>query len=127
MAQVNLRDFGFSNIYQEDYESIKPLPAGRSVNKMAEKEKDREEKGESNKPIQVYRAGVVSVSIFENTNQDKEGKDFTTKSFAVQRAYTKDEGKTWEHTNSFKLNDVPKLISMLQKAYEEQVRTSQEE
>lgn len=73
---------------------------------------------EENKPVHAERAGAVSVSVFENTNKNAKGEEFTSTSFIAQRAYTKDEGKTWEHTNSFKQNDVPKLIACMQRAYE---------
>jgi Neuraminidase (sialidase) len=48
----------------------------------------------NNKPIKKFRAGNMSVSIFDNTAK-KDGKEFSYKTIVLQRSYTKDEGKTW--------------------------------
>ena len=79
------------------------------------------------KPKRAYRAGAVSVSVFENVQANKKGEQFTSLSFSVQRAYTEDEGKSFKHTNSFKLNDVPKLSHLLDLAYGDAVKKEKEE
>lgn len=110
-----LEDWGFPT-YADHYAA--QIPTGGVIDMADKTDKASDDKG----PKETYKAGAVSVSVFENVNKGKDDIAFTTLSFNVQRAYTEDDGKTWKHTSSFKLNDVPKLISMLQKAYEEAVR-----
>jgi hypothetical protein len=70
---------------------------------------------ETKKPIKQYKAGVISVSAWKNESDKGE---FIT--FSLQRAYK--QGEEWKHTQSFRANDLPKLISLLQESYDEHVR-----
>ena len=70
----------------------------------------------ADKPIKTFRAGGVSVSIFRNTNKTKDGKEFTVDSITPQRTYM--EGEEYKHTTTMKVNDLPKLAMLSQKAYE---------
>jgi len=70
---------------------------------------------ENNKPTKVYKAGLLNLSLWEN-----EGKEGTIKSFTFQRSYQDTEGK-WNHTQSIKTTDIPKLIAVLNKAYSDMV------
>ena len=72
---------------------------------------------QTNKPIEVFRAGAVSASIWTNV-QEKDGKKFDVQSVTFQRGYTKDDGKTWENTTSMRTADLPKLALVTRKAYE---------
>jgi hypothetical protein len=82
----------------------------------------------SNKPLYSIRAGAVSMSVFENKISGKDGKaDFKVQSINLQRSYTKDEGKTFEHQDiSFRKNDLVKLQVVLNKVLEQQFLNTKE-
>lgn len=64
------------------------------------------------KPLKRFRSGAISVSIWAQSG--KNGDYYTTN---AQRAYTKDEGKTWEHSDSFSRDDLPTVAWLLQRAW----------
>lgn len=64
------------------------------------------------KPLHRIRSGAISVSIWLKTG--KNGDYYTCN---AQRAYTKDDGKTWEHTDSFSRDDLPTVAWLLQSAW----------
>jgi len=64
-------------------------------------------------PVKKFSAGGVQVAVWEN--EGKEGTSFYTAS--IDRAY-KDKNDEWKHSNSLKMNDIPKAVLALQKAYE---------
>ena len=74
-------------------------------------------KNEKNEPIKSIRAGAISVSVFENTVKTKDKKSTTIPSIVFQKRYTDDKGK-WHTTSSMNVNDLPKAILCLQKAYD---------
>lgn len=63
-------------------------------------------------PEQKFKAGAVEVSIWKN---ESEKGDYHSISF--QRSYKDKEGN-WQTTNSLKVNDLPKALIALGKAYE---------
>ncbi|MCR4335326.1 MAG: hypothetical protein NUV57_02195 [archaeon] len=67
---------------------------------------------ENKTPIAKFQAGNVSVSVWEN--DAKEGRHF--KSVSIQKNYK--IGEQWKSTNSLNINEIPKAILALQKAYE---------
>lgn len=67
-------------------------------------------------PEITFRHGLCSASIFEQ--EFKRGEEsFTVRTVSFQRSYLDKEGN-WQTTNSLKVNDIPKAILTLQKAYE---------
>lgn len=58
------------------------------------------------------RVGGIDVTVWSNNSN---GKTFQT--VTLQRSYKDKEGK-WAKANSFRVNDIPKAIVALQKAYE---------
>lgn len=75
-----------------------------------------------NAPTLKIRAGNITVSVFENAV--KEGSYI---SYNLQKSYTRDEGKTWENMNiSLNMTEIHKVISVLNKAYEETALIVQE-
>ena len=68
------------------------------------------------KPIEVIRVGAVNVSIFENTIM-KDDKILTIPKVVFQVRYKDKEGQ-WKSTSSLSVNDIPKAINALQKAYQ---------
>ena len=70
----------------------------------------------SQQPEITFRHGLCSASVWENEYQRGE-ESFTVRNVSFQRAYLDKEGN-WRHTNSLKVNDIPKAVLVLQKAYE---------
>jgi len=71
---------------------------------------------ELKKPKHNIRVGACQVAIWENRAKVK-GADVTFLSAQVSRGY-KDKNDEWQKTDSFGLNDVPKIILALNKAYD---------
>jgi len=70
----------------------------------------------SNRPEKVFQHGGVKAAIFTNEHE-KDGESFTKKSISVQRVYRDKEG-TFKTTNNLYVNDLPKAILVLQKAFD---------
>ena len=68
------------------------------------------------KPKEVIRVGAINVSIFENTVM-KDDKILTIPKVVFQVRYKDKEGQ-WKSTSSLSVNDIPKAINALQKAYQ---------
>ncbi len=68
---------------------------------------------EKNTPQKKFRAGGISATIWQNKSQ--EGKAFSTVSF--ERGY-KDKTGNWKSTSYLGVNDLPKAMVVLGKAYE---------
>ena len=68
------------------------------------------------KPEKVLKVGAVRASIFRNTIE-KNGRSTPLPKVAIEVRY-KDKTGQWQGTNSLSLNDLPKAILALQKAYE---------
>lgn len=71
------------------------------------------------KPEKVFRAGNCSASIFVN-KIEKDGKKIGMPKVVFDIGYKDEKGK-WQSTNSLSLNEVPRVILVLGKAYEWQV------
>ena len=70
-----------------------------------------------NKPVRVFRAGAIKASVFENSAFVK-GVKSTIFNVIVSKTY-KDKDNNWKSTNSFSVySELPKIILVLQKAYE---------
>ncbi|MCK4669892.1 MAG: hypothetical protein KAT43_01720 [Nanoarchaeota archaeon] len=68
------------------------------------------------KPEQKFRVGCVSATIWGNeTKKDGKIREFKTVSF--ERNY-KDKDGEWQTTSSLNINDLPKAMVVLGKAYE---------
>ena len=68
------------------------------------------------KPETVFKVGAVRASVFRNTIE-KNGQLIPLPKVAIEVRY-KDKTGQWQGTNSLSLNDLPKAILALQKAYE---------
>jgi len=71
----------------------------------------------ANTPKFKERAGAISATVWENTQKDKDGKEYTNISVDLSRSY-KDKDNTWKNTSSMRERDLPKAILVLQKAFE---------
>ncbi len=73
------------------------------------------------KPEKRFQSGAIEASIFENEIQQN-GKTVKIKKVAFQKRYKSSEG--WKSTYSLDINDIPKAILVLSKAYEHLVLNS---
>ena len=73
------------------------------------------------KPEKKFQSGGIEASIFENEIQHN-GKTVKVKKVAFQKRYKSDQG--WKTTYSLDINDIPKAILVLSKAYEHLVMDS---
>ena len=68
------------------------------------------------KPEAKYRAGTVSATIWANQIV-KDGQPRVLSSVSFEKSYKDKEG-TWKTTKSLNVQDLPKAIMVLTKAYE---------
>ncbi len=66
-----------------------------------------------NKPIKKFAAGVISASVWKN--QLKDGS--VVYAITIERRYQNKSGD-WQSTNNMRMNDLPKVGLLAQKAYE---------
>lgn len=67
-------------------------------------------------PEITFRHGPCSASVFENEYERGERK-FAVRNVSFQRSYQDKDGN-WQTTTSLKVNDIPKAVLVLNKAYE---------
>lgn len=70
----------------------------------------------NDKPEHKIRFGAVTATIWSRT-VEKYGRSFTMRQVTLDRSYKDGEG-AWKSTNSYDLNDVPKAIVALARAYQ---------
>lgn len=68
------------------------------------------------KPEAVFNVGAVRAAVFQNT-YEKAGKQIPLPKVIIEVRY-KDKAGQWKGTNSLSVNDLPKAILALQKAFE---------
>jgi len=68
------------------------------------------------KPETVFKVGAVRASVFRNTIE-RNGQAILLPKVVIEVRY-KDKTGQWNGTNSLSLNDLPKAILALQKAFE---------
>lgn len=69
-----------------------------------------------NRPEKKFRVGAVCASIWHRLNTRKTGEQYETRQVTVDRSY-KDLRGEWKSSTSLDVNDVPKAILALQRAY----------
>ena len=67
-------------------------------------------------PEKKFKVGACTASVFVNEVKTDDG-PVPIKSVSLQRAY-KDKNGEFQHTTSFKANDIPKAVLALNKAFE---------
>lgn len=77
------------------------------------------------KPEKVFRMGAVRASVFRNT-LERNGEPVPIPKIIIEVRYKDRTGK-WQGTNSLSINEVPKAVMALQKAYEYLVSSDPEE
>ena len=68
------------------------------------------------KPEKTFEKGSCRAAIFYN-EVEKDGKELRIPKVVVTRNYM-DNDNEWKTTNSFNINDLPKLIMVATKAYD---------
>tara|TARA_Y100000310_G_scaffold320072_1_gene376102 strand:- start:29 stop:262 length:234 start_codon:yes stop_codon:yes gene_type:complete len=66
-----------------------------------------------NQPEKKFSTGAICATIWKN--ESKEGNEFNT--VTVERRFQDKEGN-WKSTSSLRLNDLPKIAVVVNKAYE---------
>jgi hypothetical protein len=89
------------------YEKQKSIPQ----NGINEKVEDK-----INLPENKFRAGAITATIWKNS-LNKDGTEASFNSITLERSY-KDKSGNWQTTSSFRINDLPRLTLLLNKAYE---------
>lgn len=70
----------------------------------------------SSKPEEVFKVGPVRASVFQNEITHN-GRRVNLPKVVIEVRY-KDRNGEWKGTNSLSVNDLPKAILALQKAYD---------
>lgn len=81
--------------------------------------------GSSTKPVKVFRANGLSVSVFKNTAKTKDDRDTTFYKVSLQRSYK--DGETYRNTTSLGRDDLPVAALLLPRAWEYIVTTQEQE
>ncbi len=68
------------------------------------------------KPEKVFKVGPVRASVFQNDIVSN-GRRMSLPKVVIEVRY-KDKSGEWKGTNSLSINDIPKAILALQKAYD---------
>ena len=75
-----------------------------------------------NKPIKKFNAGVISASIWKNELKDGS----VVHAVSIERRY-QDKAGDWKSTNNMRMNDLPKVSLLSDKAFEFLAMASKEE
>ena len=73
--------------------------------------------GANTRPEKEVRAGAVRVAVWTNERRNRDGESFDSHRVQLERTY-KDAQGNFKTTQSLELNDIPKAILALSKAYE---------
>ena len=69
------------------------------------------------KPEKEFKAGAVRATVWRNDHLSGEGKVFNSHKVVIERIY-RDANQNFKTTGSLGVNDIPKAILVLEKAYE---------
>jgi len=79
-----------------------------------------------NFPKRKYRAGAIVATVWENKGKNpNNGEENTYNTISLERVY-QDKESNWKSTNSFRLNDLPKVQAVMHKVYADLVVKEQE-
>ena len=84
-----------------------------------------ENKVKGNFPKKKYRAGAVAATVWENKAKNSQGESNSYQTISLERVYQDKEGN-WKSTNSFRVNDLPKVSIVMQRAYQELILKEQD-
>ena len=70
------------------------------------------------KPVKKIKVGAIDAAVWKNViKQPKTDAEIVSFSVTMERRYKGQDGD-WQGTNSYRINDIPKAVLALQKAYE---------
>jgi len=72
---------------------------------------------EANRPVKKFQAGGISAALWKNTRQLQDGSEIETLSVTLDRRY-RDKDDNWQSSASLGMNDVPKAMLVLGKAFD---------
>lgn len=78
-----------------------------------------------NVPELKLSSGGISVTVWRNERQGKQGQPTEFSTISLQRSYKDNEGN-WKNTSQLRVNDLPKAALALNKAYEYLIFREQE-
>jgi len=70
-----------------------------------------------NKIDKKFSTGAMCATIWNNEGTDGEGKPTEFKTISIERRY-KDRDGNWKSTSSLRVNDLPRLVLVANKAFE---------
>ena len=70
-----------------------------------------------NTPEKKFKASPVTATIWVNEVKSKDGDVRSFRTISLERSYKDKEG-SWQNTSSLRVNDLPKAVLVLNKAYE---------
>lgn len=70
-----------------------------------------------NTPERKFRASPVTATIWTNEGKGRDGEVNLFRTITLERSY-KDKDGAWQSTNSLRVNDLPKAVLILNKAFE---------
>ena len=88
----------------------------RKVENM-ETYKNKTEEKKKNIPVKSLSAGNIFLTIWENEGKNDKGVNYSFLTLGLERRYKDDQGE-WKGTNSFRVNDVPRIQMLCNKAFE---------
>lgn len=68
-------------------------------------------------PEKKFRAGTVTATVWKNFVKRKDGGQGVYRTISIERSY-KDKNNSWQTTNSFRINDLPRAELVLRRAFE---------
>ena len=72
---------------------------------------------EKNTPEKKFSTGAISATIWKNKGTRKTGEETEYRTISIDRRYKDKEGN-WKSTTSLRINDLPKMKLVIEKAYE---------
>ena len=71
---------------------------------------------QKNTPEKQFSTGAISATVWKNNGKNKQGETVEFRTISLQRRY-KDKEDNWQSTNSLRINDLPRAVLVLNKAY----------
>lgn len=70
-----------------------------------------------NKPVRRFQSGRITASVWRNVRKLDTGEDATMFSVSLDKRYRDNEGN-WQGSSSLCMNEIPRAVIVLNKAYE---------
>jgi len=119
-----------TNVFQQSTQELKPASADagdmgfadsgiieKILKRIASIRQNPMEVKKMSQPEKKFANGAVSASVFVNQGKGKDGQAFEIRKVVLQKRY-KDSNDEWQSTNSYDINDLPKVMTAVQKAYD---------